>query len=537
MAAQFKCFVVLALGLCFALAIFTLPAAQVAHAASFTVNTTADTDDSVKGDGICADSTGACSLRAAISEANTLAGADTITIPTGVYTLSIPGTGEQFNVSGDLDIRNGNLSLIGAGANNTIIQAGTTGGSAGNGIDRVLEVIGAFAVNISGVTIRYGQSGAGAGGGGMSISSGGTVTLNECIVADNYSLSTFGGGGVLLAAGSLTINNSTIANNTNTVTGGGVRNLNGGSGGVAFVSNSTFSRNSSGQGGAIATNGPLTVSNSTFYGNTATTAGGIYNNASTVVLQNSIVTASTGGACSGFAGTSTNNLVDDGTCGIAVNAVTNFDASLANNGGPTPTHALLTGSNGIDAGANNCPDNTATPLARDQRNYGRPAGTTCDIGAFEANSTPLAVLLAAFDAVSQTDHVLVTWETTTELNNQGFHLYRGQTPNAPEAMLAFVPAQSPGSTQGAAYQWMDNNVTTGATYYYWLEDIDLSGSTTLHGPVSVSHVGPTAVALAGFTAVENQSAMPPGAPLAAVSAAALGLAAAWLGRRSRQDSR
>ncbi|MGC8856466.1 MAG: CSLREA domain-containing protein [Anaerolineae bacterium] len=56
-----------------------------AYAASFTVNTTADTVDANPGNGSCAGSSGNCSLRAAIMETNALAGADTIFIPTGTY--------------------------------------------------------------------------------------------------------------------------------------------------------------------------------------------------------------------------------------------------------------------------------------------------------------------------------------------------------------------------------------------------------------------------------------------------------------------
>ena len=58
----------------------TGPAQPDVIGATFVVNTTADTADAAPGDGACADSTGACSLRAAISEANALAGPDTITI-------------------------------------------------------------------------------------------------------------------------------------------------------------------------------------------------------------------------------------------------------------------------------------------------------------------------------------------------------------------------------------------------------------------------------------------------------------------------
>ena len=65
-------------------------------AATFTVTKTADTND-----GIC---DGDCSLREAIIAANANPGADTIILPAGIYTLTIPGTGEQAAATGDLDI-------------------------------------------------------------------------------------------------------------------------------------------------------------------------------------------------------------------------------------------------------------------------------------------------------------------------------------------------------------------------------------------------------------------------------------------------
>src|SRR5260221_8739452 len=58
------------------------------HAATFVVNTTADTADANPGDGICADSSNACSLRAAVQEANALAGADTIQLAAATYVLT-----------------------------------------------------------------------------------------------------------------------------------------------------------------------------------------------------------------------------------------------------------------------------------------------------------------------------------------------------------------------------------------------------------------------------------------------------------------
>ncbi len=73
------------------------------HAVTFVVNTIADTADAVPGDGRCADSGGACSLRAAVQEANALAGPDTIQLGAATYVLS-GAAGDDLAVSGDLDI-------------------------------------------------------------------------------------------------------------------------------------------------------------------------------------------------------------------------------------------------------------------------------------------------------------------------------------------------------------------------------------------------------------------------------------------------
>src|SRR6266496_2154490 len=102
-----------------------------ALAAGFTVTKTTDTND-----GTCdAD----CSLREAIRAANLAPGADTINVPAGTYQLTIAnagGTNEDNNATGDLDVL-GSLTIQGAGAGSTIIQAGTT---TSNGIDKVLAL-------------------------------------------------------------------------------------------------------------------------------------------------------------------------------------------------------------------------------------------------------------------------------------------------------------------------------------------------------------------------------------------------------------
>ena len=119
---------------------------------------------------------------------------------------------------------------------------------------------------------------------------------------------------------------------------------------------------------------------------------------------------------------------------------------------------------------------------------------------FNVTNTPLAVTLASFAAAADGDHVLVAWETVSEMDNTGFNLYRSTSPAAPADLLAFVPTQVPGSTQGASYTYQDAAVTPGETYWYWLEDVSTSGATTRHGPVSATVQTPTAVALTQFSA-------------------------------------
>lgn len=149
-------------------------------------------------------------------------------------------------------------------------------------------------------------------------------------------------------------------------------------------------------------------------------------------------------------------------------------------------------------------------------------------------SNPLAITLASFDAQAQAGHVLVTRETASELQNSGFNLYRTVTADPPTAanLLTFVPSQGPGSAQGFFYSHQDYDVTAGQTYWYWLEDVDLSGATSMHGPVSVVYAAPTAVTLSGLEAATGQPAALGWPWLLPAIAAALALAVASR-RRSR----
>ena len=141
-------------------------------------------------------------------------------------------------------------------------------------------------------------------------------------------------------------------------------------------------------------------------------------------------------------------------------------------------------------------------------NYSVTSGTTTSnaqglgIDNFSMGN-PLAVTLADFHARQVNDHVQVSWETVSEVGNAGFNLYRSEDPAALGQQLnaALIPSQSPGSTGGFSYTWEDRaDLVPGSIYFYTLEDVDLSGATTRHGPVSVAFVTPTAVRLSSASA-------------------------------------
>jgi len=97
-----------------------------------------------------------------------------------------------------------------------------------------------------------------------------------------------------------------------------------------------------------------------------------------------------------------------------------------------------------------------------------------------------AVELAAFNAVAQDSGVMLNWETATELDNLGFNIYRAdsQVGEMNKINPSLIPSKDPGSTVGAAYSFLDESAVAGATYYYWLEDVDVAGAAEMNGPVS-----------------------------------------------------
>ncbi len=283
---------------------------------------------------------------------------DTIQINGGADRIH---TEERITVDRDLTIEGA------SGSSQVIVQAHAERRMARYGVFRIDYGVTA---TIDNLTIRHGNEFLRGGG----IYNSGTLTVTGSTLSDNYADS-FGGGIGNGFYGTVNVTDSTLSGNTGVLGGGGIY------GGTVNVANSTLSGNTAFRGGGINA-GTVNVANSTLSGNSAYSGGGIVG---TATVNNSIITGSTGNDCDGTL-TGSNNLIDDNTCGLPANPVTNFDTNLADNGGPTQTHALLTGSNAIDAGDNALDnDSGGSQLPFDQRGTGfdRVVNGTVDIGAFE----------------------------------------------------------------------------------------------------------------------------------------------------------
>ena len=144
-------------------------------------------------------------------------------------------------------------------------------------------------------------------------------------------------------------------------------------------------------------------------------------------------------------------------------------------------------SDAIDGGA----DLSSLTTAVDIDAQGRPSGAAWDIGADEFGS-PTAVRLMSFAAIPGDGTVTLEWRTGSELDNLGFHVYRGPSADGPWSRLTSSLIPGLGSSPiGQSYSWMDGGLANGVTYYYRLEDVDTSSVSTFHGPVSATPQGAT----------------------------------------------
>jgi Ca2+-binding RTX toxin-like protein len=368
---------------------------------TLTVDTTLDENDgsATTGSGL--------SLRDAIITANNDIDNDYIIQLQGGrnYLLSIGSSGEDAALTGDLDIL--------AGANVTITTVGKTpaiinSGSIFNG-DRVFNVFSEGTLTLEKVIVTGGSKESGAG-----ILNNGILNVFQTQIKENTSPN--GGGIYNNSKGIISIADSTINNNIITGDGGGIYNS-----GIINIANSTISSNSASsssfslRGGGIYNSGNIFIVNSTITNNrtSGNTGNGIYNNG-TAVLSNTIVAGNFDRDLYGSFRGNLYNLIGNlayagGTIGTGTDIVLTAEQTadlgpLQDNGGFTPTHALLEDSPAINAGNSyliyvdmgdsDGDGNKAEDVPHDQRGagYTRISGSSIDIGAFELQTDPLPTL-------------------------------------------------------------------------------------------------------------------------------------------------
>ncbi|MBC7821174.1 MAG: hypothetical protein IAG10_30165, partial [Planctomycetaceae bacterium] len=291
-------------------------------------------------------------------------------------------------------------------------------------------------VDISGLTLE----GKGRDAGAVVRNQFASLTINECVITGKRPGNQTGL--VNEISGQTLIVSSAIVNNDNRgcgTNGGGIRND-----GQLTLINSTVAENTAVKGGAIynSVDGTVSLTNCTLADNKVSDIGGGIFNANSVSLGNTIVArnmkqtssndddndddqddddevASSSNDVNGIFTSRGDNLIGTtaGSTGFGgtdivnvANSLLKFGANVADNGGTTPTLALLTGSPAINAGNNALAvDQNGEPLAFDQRGspFTRINGGTVEIGAFEVQSpAPLSSARAykqrALKTVSET---------------------------------------------------------------------------------------------------------------------------------------
>jgi hypothetical protein len=109
----------------------------------------------------------------------------------------------------------------------------------------------------------------------------------------------------------------------------------------------------------------------------------------------------------------------------------------------------------------------------------------------------LPLMAAAQEPTPAASTVVVEWTTESEVDTAGFNLYRSESSDG--SYIKINHELIPGSSDpllGGKYVYTDTNVVAGRTYYYKLEDVELDGTTTIHGPIEVvaDASGPSAFA-------------------------------------------
>jgi Ca2+-binding RTX toxin-like protein len=341
------------------------------------------------------------SLRQAIGEANAAPGADRV-----LFQSSLSG---QITLSSVLSITD-RVEVLGPGPDKLTVNA--------DGKSRVFYIDipddgTPEPVTISGLTLTGGKLPEGPFvSGGAIRSKYAHLTVENAVISGNTTGPSGAGGGIAAEDGNVTIRSSTVSGNTaDGGPGGGIRVAEDKYATNLTIENSTISGNatvgggSSSYGGGVGFrtypgSGSLTVRSSTISGNSASGVnggGGIFlAGAPTRTISNTIVannSASTGPDIRAYGAPypidASFSLIKDPSTASLVGGptITGQDpklGALADNGGPTPTMALLSGSPALDKGSATGTDQRSLTRPFDLKGVSSaPGGNAADIGAYE----------------------------------------------------------------------------------------------------------------------------------------------------------
>ena len=459
---------------------------RTAHAATFVVTTLADS--------------GPGSLRQAIIDANAVVGADTITFSVSGFIVLATALPEITDAAG--------LAIDGTGRSVTV---------SGNGAVRPFSIGAGSLAEIKSLAVRFGKATTGGG-----ISNQGTLTVTDSTISGNVAL--LQGGGVYTGAlGMSSITNSTISDNivpgycgggifievggtsvvTNSTIRGNIGAGNGGGichGGPLAVIGSTVSGNRTGGGGGAThtfSSAHLTMAHSTLSGNDAfREGGGIFQAAGSAEVTNSTIAGNTAHAsgggvvggyglmlrlsnvvvgvnnapaapdCDGVVTLSGPNLISN-TSGCGITGILPMTGApklgaLADNTGPTQTHALLAGSPAIDTG-DDAVCAGAVVGGKDQRGISRPQGAHCDLGAFEQNGA--APVIGGKNLRITTGSIALSWSGGTA--QTGYILVRFNTASGTPTLINLGANVS---------SYTDATAVSGAMYCYVLAPVEPGGA-------------------------------------------------------------
>ena len=265
----------------------------------------------------------------------------------------------------------------------------------------------------------------------------GNSTFTNCIFHTNTTVGFSGGGGAYIRDATSSFTNCLFYEN-HAYFGGGIYNL----------------------------NTQITVTNSTFADNTGFHGGGIYSYDTDIqryTVANCIFwNPSTSSEINRTGFNVTYSIINGGYTGTGNLNQDPLFVDAAND-----DYALQASSPAVDAGSN-----AAVPvdITTDLAGFDRIINGTVNMGAFETSNSVLPVELLYFKGEVVENGNLLTWETATEINNEGFEVQRSED-GRNWFNLGFV--QGNGTTlENHVYTFIDENPING-TNYYRLKQVDL----------------------------------------------------------------